>query len=441
MKNIKSNLDFSKTVLLTKTAILIIGLFIILNPSHTIKACYISHPDPIERIYAYTNLGMETELDLNNVNTDDTPYFKWGGNEAWNGIAGYYITFGTMKDVDPVRCGSLSGYSEACFQKSNNYSPTIYGDGDYYLNIVVKDNEGNISERRTFTYKYKTPAHSKPDSLNDIKIENITEDALDICWDSTEFYLIELDGIRSGVISSKIAIYESSDNVNYHLKDEVSDGVYKYLPGENKKSPCYTVQSLLPGTTYHFKLYVIFKYTNTSLQSDPSKVVSATTKATSKKCPENSTLAGNECVCNDGYLMSNEQCITHTEDCIRYYGQNVYGEKGNDNNSLCHCIDGYVWNASQTACVKTQIKESPTPELTSKETSEKEEENQQEEQETEIQQQATDTTETTLEKSEQPEQSKENTTEESKPKRLLSILASILSSVKDFFVKLFSLFK
>ncbi len=58
--------------------------------------------------------------------------------------------------------------------------------------------------------------------------------------------------------------------------------------------------------------------------------------------------------CNDGYLMRNNKCITHTEDCIQNFGVNVYGTKGDSNNSSCYCKEEYEWNSGKTACVKTQ---------------------------------------------------------------------------------------
>ncbi len=58
--------------------------------------------------------------------------------------------------------------------------------------------------------------------------------------------------------------------------------------------------------------------------------------------------------CSEGTILSGNICITHTENCKNYYGQNVYGVKG-DNNSSCSCLSGYSWNSNQTACVKNEI--------------------------------------------------------------------------------------
>lgn len=72
-------------------------------------------------------------------------------------------------------------------------------------------------------------------------------------------------------------------------------------------------------------------------------------------CPLNSTKIGQSCVCNDDFILKNEQCITYTQDCINNFGLNVYGIKGDNGNSSCYCKDGYEWNASQTACIKSVI--------------------------------------------------------------------------------------
>ena len=70
-------------------------------------------------------------------------------------------------------------------------------------------------------------------------------------------------------------------------------------------------------------------------------------------CPLNSALINNQCFCNDGYVLKNNKCITHTEDCIQSFGDNVYGVKGDNGNSSCYCSDGYEWTPSRTACIKT----------------------------------------------------------------------------------------
>jgi len=69
-------------------------------------------------------------------------------------------------------------------------------------------------------------------------------------------------------------------------------------------------------------------------------------------CKANSTKIDNACVCNDGYIMVGTDCISHTENCKKYYGQNVYGAKGNDNNSNCYCNSGYDWDSNRKNCIK-----------------------------------------------------------------------------------------
>lgn len=73
-------------------------------------------------------------------------------------------------------------------------------------------------------------------------------------------------------------------------------------------------------------------------------------------CPLNSTKIGNQCFCNSGYVIKNGSCITYAEDCIQSFGENSYGGKGNDGNSLCYCNEGFEWNSSMSACIKKEIK-------------------------------------------------------------------------------------
>ncbi len=68
-------------------------------------------------------------------------------------------------------------------------------------------------------------------------------------------------------------------------------------------------------------------------------------------CPQNSAKIANKCICNDGYMQKNNQCITYTEDCVQNFGQNVYGVKGDSNSSSCYCSTGYQWNEAKTACI------------------------------------------------------------------------------------------
>jgi len=71
------------------------------------------------------------------------------------------------------------------------------------------------------------------------------------------------------------------------------------------------------------------------------------------KYGSNAHAKGNSCVCDKGFILRNNKCITHTEDCIQNYGVNTYGTKVEDGGSACHCVGGYEWNSSQTACIKS----------------------------------------------------------------------------------------
>ncbi len=73
-------------------------------------------------------------------------------------------------------------------------------------------------------------------------------------------------------------------------------------------------------------------------------------------CQANATKIGGSCICNDGFVLRNNQCITYTADCRLSFGDHVIGSKGNANNSSCNCEAGYVWNSSQTACITPEIK-------------------------------------------------------------------------------------
>ena len=78
-------------------------------------------------------------------------------------------------------------------------------------------------------------------------------------------------------------------------------------------------------------------------------------------CPLNAVLVNNVCSCVDGYIMINDKCISHTENCKNYFGENVYGTvntSGDNNSSSCYCNAGYSWNINRTLC---EIKEVVCP--------------------------------------------------------------------------------
>jgi hypothetical protein len=64
-------------------------------------------------------------------------------------------------------------------------------------------------------------------------------------------------------------------------------------------------------------------------------------------CTKNSTLVGNQCFCNQGYIAIGNICITYTQNCQNKYGSNSYGD-----NNYCYCNNGYEWNSAKTNCIK-----------------------------------------------------------------------------------------
>lgn len=88
--------------------------------------------------------------------------------------------------------------------------------------------------------------------------------------------------------------------------------------------------------------------------NDGYKVSDSKDGCTMIACPVNSILIGDQCVCNNDFVLKNNICITHTEDCQQLYGENVYGDMGTSNNSTCYCNNGYGWNNDKTACIKNE---------------------------------------------------------------------------------------
>ena len=64
--------------------------------------------------------------------------------------------------------------------------------------------------------------------------------------------------------------------------------------------------------------------------------------------------------CGQDYILRGNQCITHTDNCKAYFGQNVTGSKklGDVYVSECTCNTGYKFDGKQ--CVMPQVKGAST---------------------------------------------------------------------------------
>lgn len=116
--------------------------------------------------------------------------------------------------------------------------------------------------------------------------------------------------------------------------------------GDKCKSYNEICQNSLGVNSYGDKDYC-YCSSGYEMNSDKSKCIP------SVSCPINSKKINNQCVCNEGYIMKNNVCLTYTQDCKNNFGEHVYGQKGN-NNSSCFCDNGYEWNTSKTSCIQKQ---------------------------------------------------------------------------------------
>jgi hypothetical protein len=108
-----------------------------------------------------------------------------------------------------------------------------------------------------------------------MRIVDITDSSMDICWPSLFVWGQSMDYKAS---SYKFSIYYSMDNINYSLKN-ITEGTFKELPVENGKVGyyCYKNENILSATTYYFKIHTIFNCNNHSIDSDFSSPISAKT--------------------------------------------------------------------------------------------------------------------------------------------------------------------
>ena len=149
-------------------------------------------------------------------------------------------------------------------------------------------------------------------------------------------------------------------------------------------------------------------------------------------CPVNSTKVGQNCLCNEGFILRNGQCITYTQDCRLTFGDHVIGRKGESGNSFCDCESGYTWNSSQTNCVKIEVKSIPPVQQPSK----KAEDEATSSETTENNQSLSIIQEETIEKEMNADTIKESTEQVPKQEKQ-NFFARIFESIKNFFIGLF----
>ena len=75
-------------------------------------------------------------------------------------------------------------------------------------------------------------------------------------------------------------------------------------------------------------------------------------------CPANSKKLGLNCVCNDGFIFDGGNCFlkNDSDGCRAKLGEHAVSNRGKITDARCGCEAGYELNASQTGCLKTEVK-------------------------------------------------------------------------------------
>lgn len=151
---------------------------------------------------------------------------------------------------------------------------------------------------------------------------------------------------RQGLINNLTKpLSPQNNNVVKKTPDEICKqnyGLYSYYTNKNQQNGSY-ICDCMNGYQWNTNQSACIEKNvevNNSIQNSNSPV-----------CQANSTMVGSACACNEGYIMVGGNCISHTENCRRAYGNNTYGAKGN-NNSNCYCSSGYDWNTNRNACIQ-----------------------------------------------------------------------------------------
>lgn len=133
-------------------------------------------------------------------------------------------------------------------------------------------------------------------------------------------------------------------------KDEYLSAINKLLDDTLTKM-AYTDTSN-PYVAQRWRNYLDYLYALRDIQiSRYNDIARICTDDIKKKQQQYLALQKIQLSCPEGTILSNNICISHTDNCKNYYGQNVYGVKGDDGNSSCHCLSGYDWNSNEMACV------------------------------------------------------------------------------------------
>lgn len=94
--------------------------------------------------------GNETGEDIpyyNRIEDDSDITVRWPMVSDENGVAGYYVYFGTNPNANPV--------ADGIFTQKTEYNKKLYIPGNYYFIIAAKDQYGNISPAVIVLYNYK----------------------------------------------------------------------------------------------------------------------------------------------------------------------------------------------------------------------------------------------------------------------------------------------
>lgn len=66
---------------------------------------------------------------------------------------------------------------------------------------------------------------------------------------------------------------------------------------------------------------------------------------------KNTYLENDKCVCNQGYKIYNNQCVSFSDYCYYKFGEHTFGDK-DDIGDYCGCVDGYIWSNDETKCIQ-----------------------------------------------------------------------------------------
>jgi len=244
-----------------------------------------------------------------------------------------------------------SDFSEGEIIYIDDFLYPSYGDDilveslfDYNTCSVIDADEVNLKDYFVHQVFDSDDKIMVEDSYGDLYLVEYGIGCLSMWRYEDKYIQIDIGGGYLDAISDRIYLFDSDDDCSVWDVDELdSSSGYSYSYDAMCKFS-YGQHSYAIGSSCYCE-------TGYTWSDDSSQCVPVTLT-----CPANSSWDLDQCVCDEGYIQRNSQCVTYDENCQMTFGEYSWG-----NQDYCYCEAGYQWNEQKTQCV--EIPETTEPPL------------------------------------------------------------------------------